>query len=240
MPKPLDHWTVMPHGRLTQIEENLLSVTGELQLPLTPVTRRMTAARLNDGRLVIYSAIALREAEMKALEAYGRPSFLIVPSALHRMDAKIWKDRYPDIQVIAPEGARAKVEEVVHVDAARADFGDPNVVLTEVAGTHGNEAALVVRNAAGVTLVLNDLIGNIRDPRGFSGWLLRVAGFAGDRPQIPRVVKRKLVQNSTALRDQLLEWSGLEALKRIIVSHGSPIEDQPRAVLRTLAASLSS
>jgi hypothetical protein len=79
-------------------------------MPLMDLPRRMTVVRLIDSRLVVFSAIALDEVEMAALEAFGRPTFLIVPSDKHRLDAKIWKDRYPEIQVVAPEGARTKVQ----------------------------------------------------------------------------------------------------------------------------------
>jgi hypothetical protein len=37
---------------------------------------------------------------------------------------------------------------------------------------------------------------------------------------------------------QLLQWAELEPLKRILVSHGSPIEDNPNQTLRALANSL--
>src|SRR5262249_45026158 len=141
MPQPLKEWKVLPHGQLSALDENILSVVGELHMPLMDLPRRMTVVRLADGRLIIYSAIALHEDEMRALEAFGRPSFLIVPSDIHRIDAKIWKDRYPEIRVITPVGARAKVEELVPVDSSSADFGDPNVTLTPVAGTMGREAA---------------------------------------------------------------------------------------------------
>ena len=61
MAKPFTEWTVLPHGRLTRIDDNILSVSGSLRMPpMGKVERRMTAVRLNDGRLVIYSAIALR------------------------------------------------------------------------------------------------------------------------------------------------------------------------------------
>ena len=63
---------------------------------------------------------------MQALEDYGRPAFLVVPNDHHRLDAKIWKERYPLMQVVAPEGSRAKVEEAVHVDTTDPGFGDPN------------------------------------------------------------------------------------------------------------------
>src|SRR6202008_3583028 len=114
-------------------------------------------------------AIALDEDEMSALEAYGRPAVLIVPSDKHRLGARTWKERYPAIQVAAPEGARAKVEESVAVDTVAPRLDDPNVQFVTVPGTRGREAALVVRTPKGTTLVLNDVVGNIRDAAGFGG-----------------------------------------------------------------------
>jgi hypothetical protein len=239
MTQPFQHWTVLPHGKLVQVDENILTVVGEIHMPLVDLPRRMTVVRLADARLVVFSAIALDEDEMSALEAYGRPSFLIVPSDRHRLDAKTWKDRYPRIQVIAPEGARAKVEEIVEVDTVAPHFDDPNVQFVNVPGTRGRDAALVVRTPAGTTLVLNEVVGNIRDAAGFGGWLLHLAGFAGTHAQIPSVVKLAVIADTQALRTQLLQWAAIESLKCILVSHGSPIDDNPRQVLRDLADTLA-
>ena len=97
---------------------------------------------------------------------------------------------------------------------------------------------MVVRRAQGTTLILNDLVGNIRDASGFEGWLLRLAGFAGDKANIPAVVKFALVKDAKDLEAQLLRWADIEALKRILVSHGEPIETNARQTLRELAGSL--
>lgn len=239
MTKPFQHWTVLPHGKLVQIDDNVLTVVGEIHMPLMDLPRRMTVVRLADSRLVIFSAVALDEDEMAALEAYGRPAYLVVPSDKHRLDAKIWKDRYPEMQVVAPEGARAKVQETVPVDTVTPLFNDPNVQFVTVPGTRGREAALVVRTPKGTTLVLNDVVGNIRDAAGFGGWLLHVAGFAGTEAQVPKVVKMAIIEDTNALRAQLLQWAGIDSLKCILVAHGSPIEDKPRQVLRELAGSLT-
>lgn len=161
-----------------------------------------------------------------------------MPSDKHRLDAKTWKDRYPEIQVVAPDGARAKVEETVPVDTVAPRFDDPNVQFLTVPGTRGREAALVIRTPKGTTLVLNDVVGNIRDAAGFGGRLLHLAGFAGKEAQVPAVVKMAVIEGTKALRAQLLQWAGIDTLVRILVSHGSPIEDDPRQVLRALAASL--
>ena len=238
MPKPFTEWKVLPHGKLTAIEDGILTVVGDIPMPVGDMKRRMTVVRLSDRRLVIFSAVALDEEEMHALEDFGEPAFLIVPNDHHRLDSKIWKDRYPAMQVITPKGAREEVEKVVHVDATSADFGDPDLALITVPGTHEHEAALEVRRPNGTTLVLNDVVGNMRDTSGFGGWLLRMMGFAGDKPHVPFPVKLAMINDKAALAAQLRQWANLPSLKRILVSHGSTIDDDPRGALRELAASL--
>ena len=61
--------------------------------------------------------------------------------------------------------------------------------------------------------------------------------FAGTKPQIPKPVKRMMVKDEEALRGQLLRWAESASLKRILVSHGAPI-DNPQQSLRDLAQSL--
>lgn len=238
MSAPFEKWTVLPHGKLTQVAENVLTVTGELPMPAGDFPRRMTVVRLTDRRLVVFSAIALDESEMQALEAWGKPTYLIVPNERHRKDAKIWKARYPGLIVLAPAGAREKAAEVVPVDDVRANFGDPAVRFVTVPGTNEQEAALVVTDGAETTLIVNELIWNVADRPGFGGWLFRLAGFTGSDPKIPALVAMKSIKDRPALKAQLEAWALLPGLARIIVSHGDVITKDPAGVLRELASSL--
>lgn len=239
MTKANTTWQVRPHGDLVRLDDGILSVVGTIRMPLMELPRRMTVIRLGDGRLVVWSAIALEEAAMATLEATGRPAFLVVPNDHHRLDAAAWKARFPELQVVAPEGARDNVAEAVPVDTTAPSFGDPDVEFLAVPGTRGHEAALVVRRAGGTTLVLNDIVGNIRDEKGIGGWLLRRMGFAGEEAHVPAPVKLMLVKDREALRAQLARWAEIETLRRVVVSHGNVIEDDPRGTLRELAASLA-
>jgi hypothetical protein len=238
MTRPFQKWTVLPHGALEQLDDSILTVTGQLRMPLMELPRRMTVVRLSGSRLIVFSAIALAEEAMASIEYFGRPTYLVVPNDKHRLDAKIWKTRYPGMLVIAPQGSRATVEKLLPVDAVTPDFDDVNVQFVTVPGTGDRECALVVRSLAGTTLVLNDIVGNIRNESGIGGWLLRLAGFAGRQAHIPRVVKMAMIKDANALRAQLLGWAEIDSLTRILVSHGSPIEAHPRETLRELASSL--
>ena len=231
-------WTVRPHGTLSEIDDNILTVTGTIEMPLMQLPRRMTVVRLADASLVVYSVIALDEAGMKTLEDYGEPAWMVVPNDHHRLDAAAWKERYPKLRVVAPEGSLKKIAEAVPVDTSAPRFGDPAVRFVTVPGTRGHEAALEVENRSGTTLVLNDIVGNIRGAKGFGGWLLELMGFAGDEPHVPRPVALMMIDDKAALRKQLLEWADLQNLRRILVSHGEPIDANPQQALRELAKSL--
>jgi hypothetical protein len=198
----------------------------------------MTVVKLANRRLVIFSAIALGELEMSELEAHGEPSFMIVPNGYHCRDAKIWKDRYPAMQVAAPMGARRRVERTVRVDTTEPDFADRCACFVTVAGTRQSEAALLVNTPTGTTLVLNDLIANIRDEFGFSGWLLRRMGLAGEEAKLPMSVRAIIISEKSALREQLLSWAAIESLNRVLMSHGAMVDTDARSGLRRLAASL--
>ncbi len=234
MTAPFESWTVLPHSELTQVNERIVTVVGELQMPLLNLPRRMTAVRLTSGDLVIFSAIALKEADMAKLEAFGRPAFLVVPSQMHRLDAPSFARRYPNIVVVAPRGGVEKIGKVVRIDTSSPDFRDSTVRYVEVAA----DSALEVDGNDGMTLIVNDLIGDIHGESGIGGWLLRLMGFAGDDPHVPAPVKLLLGKHKSEVAVQFWRWAERKELRRIIVSHGDPIETDPRGVLRTLAASL--
>ena len=239
MPKILETWTILPHGPLQEIDDGILTVAGDIPMPLGNFPRRMTVIRLEGQRTAIFSAIALPEPDMARIEQMGRPSVLIVPNPGHRLDAKIWKHRYPDISVLTPPGARQGVSEVVPVDSAVGDLGDPEVSFLVVAGALEMESALTVRRASGVTLICNDIIGHVRHPHGIGAHAMaRVFGYGVSRPSIPRTVRR-FIKNPKALADQMRAWAKIPNLKRIIVSHGEPITEDPAGVLKRLAAKLA-
>jgi hypothetical protein len=217
----------------------VLTVVGDLPMPLGTFPRRMTVVRLRSGKLVVYSAIALDESEMKELEGFGEPAYLVVPSDIHRMDAKIWKDRYPSMKVLAPAGVRKKVEEVVHVDQTTADFEDPGVSFIVVPGTDEKEAALVVETATGTTLVVSDLIWNVDNRPGIGGFLFKMLGMTGSDPKIPKVVVRKAIKDKAAVRKQLRAWAHINDLNRIIPSHGNIVTRDVPGVLTHLAEALA-
>src|SRR5690349_19124776 len=113
-------WKVLEHSPIEELATNLWRVEGSL--PGMPLRRVMTLVKREDGDLVVHNAIAVDDASLARIEAWGRPRWLIVPNGWHRLDAPAWKARFPDLRVLTPAGSRKKVEEVIHVDGGYEDF----------------------------------------------------------------------------------------------------------------------
>jgi hypothetical protein len=218
MAKAFETWTVLDHGPIQKLADNLWWVSGAL--PGMSLKRVMTVVRTRDGRLVIHNAIAMREPEMKELEAWGQPAYLLVPNGNHRLDALAYKRRYPSLEVFAPKGARQKVEEVIAVDGVYEDFPPlEDVRLATLPGVGETEGVMTVTSSDGVTVVLNDAVFNMdrkRDPLGF--FFTTLLGSAPG-PRVSRLAKLIFVKDKKALRLELERLSALPGLTRLIVAH---------------------
>ena len=239
MPKFHTEWTVYPHGPVGKIDDGILAVEGEIHMPLGRLPRRMTVVALRDGRTVVFSPVALREEAMRQVEEFGTLSFLIVPSGFHRLDSRIWKQRYPEMKIICPPGAKRRVEQAVAVDATSDILADTAVQFVIVPGMGEGEGALIVRREGRTTLVINDVISNVRHPKGLGANIMaRLFGLGVKRPQMAREVKWLFVKDKRAVAAQLREWSEIPELQRLILSHGEIVE-RPAPVLRRIAGELS-
>jgi hypothetical protein len=229
MAKPFETWTVVPHRPLEKLESNLWRVEGDL--PGGDGTRVMTIVKLASGGLVIHNAIALEEDQMKEIEAFGEPEILIVPNGFHRLDAKVYKQRYPKLKVLAPKAAMKKVAQVVAVDGSLADAPkDPKVVIRDLDGTKSHEGIIEVTSESGnKTVVFNDVVNNLPKLGGVIGFMLSPTG----RPSVPRIFRWFFVKDKPAFMADMERLAAQPDLKRVIVSHGKMMTDQPGEALRT-------
>ena len=237
MPKVFREWNVYRHSPIKKLTENLWTVTQIL--PKSPVMRRMTMIRSEQGEIFLHSPIALEEKAMEEIEAWGEIRFLVIPSGWHRLDSRIYKDRFPSATLICPLGSKKKVEEVVPVDQTY-DQVDPNdsIQFLHIAGIENFEGVIVVKTEKGIALIFNDMVMNLAHRLGISGLILRLIGSSGG-PKVTNLMKWFVVKNKEETRQWFLT---LEAEERhlycIIPGHGKIIEEQPNQVLKTIATNL--
>lgn len=228
-------WTVLSHGPLERLADNLRWVQGTL--PRMSLKRVMTIARLGDGRLVIHNGIALGDIQMRQIESWGTPAFLLVPNGFHRQDAAAYKARYPSLTVLAPSGSRAKVAEKVAVDGTFDDFPpDDTVRLERLDGVADAEGVMLVRSPDGTTVVLTDAMFNMDRKRDVLGFLFTTIMGSAPGPRVSRLAKLIFVKDRAALRADFERLAAIPDLVRVVVAH-EKVASGPEARAALLAAS---
>jgi len=211
-------WKVLAHEPIVKLTENLWWVRGAL--PKMTLKRVMVVVRLHDGNLLLHSPIALDERSMAEIEAFGKPAFIVVPNAGHRLDVPAYKRRYPEARVYCPRGGREKIERVVQVDGCYEDFPRYEEAHFErLQGIDDQEGVLIVRSSDGVSVILNDCMFNMdrkRDPLGF--FFTTLLGSAPG-PRVSRLAKLVFVKDKRALRADFERLAALPDLVRVIVAH---------------------
>jgi len=189
--------------------------------------------------LLIHNAIALDEDGMRELDALGEVRWLVVPNGWHRLDAKVFKDRYPNAQVVCPAGSKSRVEEVVKVDVTYDAFSPCAALRIEhLAGTKDAEGALIVRSADGATVVVNDTIFNIDSMPGVFGFIYgKLMGNTGGA-KVTTITKLFLLKNKGAFRSHLERLADEDGLQRLIMSHGAIIDEETPQRMVAIASKL--
>jgi hypothetical protein len=233
MPKAFDTWTLLPHGPIEKLADNLWRLEGTM--PNGTTRRVMTLARLTDGRVIIHNAIALEEELMNEITAWGTPAAILVPNGFHRQDARIMKARFPAAKVYCPTGAKKAVSQVISVDGSFDDVPrDSTVHARHLEGVKAREGLLDVSSSDGRTIVFCDTILNLSKVPFPIRLLLAPIG----RPSVPRFARWFFASDKPALRRDLEHLASASDVRRLIPGHGAPILTDAQAALRTAAATL--
>lgn len=202
--------------------------------------RNMIVYRFANRQLLIYSAIALDKPTLTELETLGTPSYLVVPNRFHRLDAGVYKGRFPALQVLCPEAARRAVEKVVPVNASvEAVLPTLGVVCHAPPGVRAGEVVLEFALEKGRALVCCDLLFNLRKFRGWDGWLMRKIGGSVGFFGVTALGKLMLLKDRKAFRGWLERQAARTDLALITVAHGEAITSQPAQALRGAAERLA-
>jgi hypothetical protein len=222
-----------PHGPIAFVDDGLFVVSGRWKR--SPLERRMTVVRLSSGEVAVHSAIAMDEPGMSALESIGRPSWILVPNALHASEAGWYAERYPAAHVLVPAEARARLfERIGRIDGSLdEDWPDAyrgELSVVPLRGTRIGEVAFV--HAPSRTLVLTDAVFHYRgrDLPWLARAFMRLNGAYG-RFGPSRIFRSFIVTDRGAFRasiDELLEHE----FDRVVMSHGRVLETGGKNAMR--------
>lgn len=226
-------WTVHRPGPLTQRDDALWTIDDEVP-GLPGATRRMSVVKRLDGTLLFYNAIPVDDLTLAQLHSLGTPAQLIVPNQFHALDVAAFAHRL-GLTAYCPALAVEKLTARLTCLPISALPLDAALKVFQVTGFSTHEVVLL----AGKSLLVADLLTNAPHQKSLSGWLMRVVGFTGPEPKLPRPVQKRVGRDLPAVAALLNELALVRGLSRIIPSHGTIIEDQAPAALKAVAQSLS-
>lgn len=187
--------------------------------------RNMVVHRLPEGGLWIHSAIALDDPGMQALESFGEPRVLVVPNRFHRLDAAVYKQRYPKLTVVCPSVSRPAVEKIVRVDGTSEEvLPSLGVEVSMPSGLKPFELFYLLRMGDYRALVCSDSLFNLPHLPGLDGLLFRVLGSTGYFG-MTRLGQLLMLSDREAFSRWLQEIAGTPGLRAVVVGHGEPITE---------------
>jgi hypothetical protein len=195
----------------------------------------MIMVRLGDGRIVMHNPIALDDASMARIDAWGEVASLLIPNRFHRRDAFIMGARYPKARAYAPTGALASASKATPCSGTYADVPtDTTLSLRDIEGIGEREGVMLARSSDGVSAIFCDTVLNMPKLSGPRGWLLEPTGVLS----VPRPTRWLFTSDKDALRQDLLRIANEDGLVRVIPGHGAVVASNAAERLRESAARL--
>ncbi len=206
----------------------LWTLTGDWEG--TAFRRRMTIMKTSSGGLILHSAIALPEDQLRELDQFGKVEAIVVPNYFHDSDAPWFSERYPTAKVFAPQSVVAKLQkrcskaQVLPLESAwSATPWAQEIHCIPIAGLRLVSESFFVHVASG-TLVICDMAFNMKESafRGAQKFFMRLnrigRGFGPSRLATHVFTKDR----------ELAKKSYQDVLRlpfdRVIMSHGEVIE----------------
>jgi hypothetical protein len=216
---------------LRQLAPDLWVAEQPLRFFGIEIGARMTVVRLPGSRLWLHSPLS-RSPELAAeLEALGSVELLVAPNRFHHLFVGEWQASYPNARLWVAPGLEAKRRDLATAGVlADAPPGDWAGSLEQVAlGGFPLSNEVVFFHPPSATLIASDLAFNVG--AGSPAWTrlaFRAAGAYGRLSTT--LLERLLVRDRAAFRrslERILDWP----FARVIVAHGSVLEEDARAAL---------
>lgn len=198
-----------------------------------PYEIRSTIIDVGGGELFVHSPVQLSAASLlKTLP--GKVKYLVSPNKLHSLFLGDWKKAFPEANLYAPPGLKAKLPNApFHKELTDEPEREWQAVLKQkVVRGSWFMSEVVFFHKPSETLILGDLIEN-HNPQKL-GWLHRSIAFAnamvapnGTTARIFRwtFFRHKMVREDL---NEILSWNA----KRVVVNHGPIVEAGAQEFLR--------
>lgn len=195
---------------------------------------RMAVMRLDGGKLVVWSPVALTDELRSAIDGVGQVHHLVAPNTLHDSFLGDWVTAYPDALVLGPRklaARRTDIDFAVYLDEEVPEEWSSHIEAVTLAGNRIT-TEIVLLHSPSRTAIFADLIQHF--PRGsFGGWreiVARLDLMVAHEPSVPRKFRLAFTDRQAAQAEvlQILDWP----CDKVLFAHGEPVLGDGQSFLR--------
>ena len=224
---------------LKEVDTNIWVAEQKLKYLGLEVGTRMTIIRLKNGELVVISPIKVNKEIINQINQLGKVSIIIAPNLYHHLFITDFKSVYPDANIFAAPG----------LDSKRQDINFDKIINQGKIGTQDeieyflfegfkvldlkgasslNEIVFFHRESQ--TLILTDTAFHFDETFPLTTQFITrlIGGYKKLEPSILEKLAIREKQNVKNSIKTVLKWN----FERVIVAHGSIIDNQGKEKLR--------
>lgn len=212
---------------LVQVNDGIWTVEGEAKLmPGFYFPVRSTLIRMQGGDLLLHSPIDLPDTVVSQIRALGEVTTIFAPNLYHNLFLRRAQVHFPEAKLVGPVGLEKKKTELKFDLLIGADTPAPFSSDLQAIFIDGvpriNEIALF--HAPSRSLLFADYFFNIKETRGMLTPLALKFISGGYGKPVQSRMWQKLAKDRASLKASALQIEALD-YERILLCHGSPIED---------------
>jgi hypothetical protein len=197
----------------------------------------MHVVSLGGGDLLVHSPAWINDETLAEVRALGTPRILFAPNHFHHLDLQRYRELFPEAVAVASAGALPRLRARGHEGLRSTDDVElPSGMRWLVPdGTKSGEAWLSIDGDGGPTWLVCDAFFNAPSLRGFEGVMLRMSK-AGAGLSIGVTYTALCIRDKSRYREDVLEALAREQPRRVLFSHGDPLETDAATALAGIIA----
>ena len=224
---------------LKEVDKNIWVAEQKLKYWGLEVGTRMTVIRLKNGEVIVISPIKVDENTINQINEVGKINTIIAPNLYHHLSISDFKSVYPDAKIFAAPGLEFKRQDIQFDKILnQGTIGNKDEIeyflfegfkVLDLKGISTlNEIVFFHRESQ--TLILTDTAFHFDESFALTTQLtMRLIG--GYKRLEPSILEKLAVREKQKVKksiQKVFEWD----FKRVIVAHGSIIENQGKEKLK--------
>jgi len=212
---------------MRQLNTNIWVAERDFKLAGLELGNRMTIIKLSTGGLLLHSPVEFTSDLGKEIDALGSVEYIITPNNFHGLFTPIWCDAFPKAKHYSAKTPIGNSVTIALGEELQNHIAE-DIRIIKIDGIPKlNEFAFIHLKSS--TLILTDIAFNIQQVRGWwSRFFFRLNGAWGKFG--PSRVMKTMIEDPQALRSSIEKMMAYN-LNKIVVSHGSIVEENAKAIL---------